>query len=277
MRRSRLLHPLAVLRAVCGQDSNRPLGQKEMANLVGRAAITIQKIENKKLALSEELAQEIHDQTGVSPSWLLDGDPKVTPTTGSGEPYTRDHYLRVQADKKGSGYKPYDLDSSVSETAVDLYGQMRAILSEANRKSEFLIARYKFKKALDALAAEYGQNSKFYPLGRTDLERAMALMTADCSLIDMRADFYLLTDPKKGPKFLPPRFPPLFLAEWSRRQQNNKLRYKHRRKLTPNVPVTIPISKKVWKDWLVGKVPGYSYPIKSPLGGKQIHPSKRKI
>jgi len=96
LRLSKWRHPLAILRSICGEAKNKPLGQKELANFVDRETITIQKIENKELSLSEELAHEISCQTGVSVDWLLKGDPDVPPTTSDGESYTHDYYVRYR-------------------------------------------------------------------------------------------------------------------------------------------------------------------------------------
>lgn len=100
MRPSKFIHPLARLRSICGEAKNKPLGQKELADLVDRKMITIQKIENKKLSLSQELAHEISHQTGVLVDWLLKGDPHVSPTTSDGAPYTHEYYVSYRDHNK---------------------------------------------------------------------------------------------------------------------------------------------------------------------------------
>ncbi len=94
MRRSPLLHPVAVLRTTIG------LTQKELGALVNRAARTIQSIELGKLALSEELAQRLAEATGIEAGWLLEGNPDTPPRKGltadnlgaSSGPYTRSDF-----------------------------------------------------------------------------------------------------------------------------------------------------------------------------------------
>lgn len=76
MRISPLLHPLAVLRNTIG------LTQKEMGDLVNRAARTIQAVELRKLSLSEDLAMLIAEATGIDVGWLLAGQPSVPPRKG---------------------------------------------------------------------------------------------------------------------------------------------------------------------------------------------------
>lgn len=68
MRPSPLKHPLAVLRTTIG------LTQKEMADIIGRAARTVQAIELGQLPLSEDLAVLIGQATGVDAGWLLEND-----------------------------------------------------------------------------------------------------------------------------------------------------------------------------------------------------------
>ena len=94
MRISPLLHPLAVLRVTIG------LTQKEMGDLVGRAARTIQAVELGKLPLSEDLAMLIAQATGIDAGWLAEGDPSIPPRKGltaqnwgmATGPYTREDY-----------------------------------------------------------------------------------------------------------------------------------------------------------------------------------------
>ena len=76
MRRSPLSHPLAVLRTTIG------LTQKELGDLVNRAARTIQSIELCKLPLTEELALRIAEATGVDEGWLFAGNPDTPPRKG---------------------------------------------------------------------------------------------------------------------------------------------------------------------------------------------------
>jgi len=89
MRRSPLSHPLAVLRTQIG------LTQKQMGELVNRAARTIQSIELGKLPLSAELALRIAEATGVDEAWLFKGDPEVSPRKG------------LTLTQAGRGYGPY--------------------------------------------------------------------------------------------------------------------------------------------------------------------------
>src|SRR5205809_916390 len=92
-KRSHLRHPLAVLRNVIGYL------QPELADIVGKKTVTIQKIENCALNLSENLARRISHETGVAIAWLLNGNPKAAPVTKSGKPFTREFFEQFRARK----------------------------------------------------------------------------------------------------------------------------------------------------------------------------------
>jgi transcriptional regulator with XRE-family HTH domain len=83
-------HVLADIRIECG------LSQPELAKILGCAAITVQKIEQGKLGLSEELAQKIEDQFDVSARWLLANDPKETAITKRGGLWSKELYEFAQ-------------------------------------------------------------------------------------------------------------------------------------------------------------------------------------
>jgi transcriptional regulator with XRE-family HTH domain len=76
MRRSPLRHPVAVLRTTLG------LTQKELGDLTGRAARTIQSVELGTLPLSGDLALAVAEATGIDAGWLMEGDPDAPPRRG---------------------------------------------------------------------------------------------------------------------------------------------------------------------------------------------------
>ena len=118
MRRSPLLHPLAVLRTTIG------LTQKEMGNLVARAARTIQAVELGKLPLSQDLAMLIARATGIDAGWLLGNDATVPPRKG----------LTAQGMGSGTGvYKLVDFEfhRAFMESPVASAEEMDAAVREA--------------------------------------------------------------------------------------------------------------------------------------------------
>ena len=118
MRPSPLRHPLAILRSTIG------LTQKEMGDLVGRAARTIQAVELGNLPLSEDLAILIAQATGVHVSWLLDGDTSVPPRksvttensgTGPGNPYTKADFEFHRAFLESPASSPEEIQRAIHD------------------------------------------------------------------------------------------------------------------------------------------------------------------
>jgi len=70
MQRPSKRHVLSLVRLNAG------LTQKELAKLLGVAAISIQRIEQGTLPLSEDLAKKAESELDVSAGWLLANDPK---------------------------------------------------------------------------------------------------------------------------------------------------------------------------------------------------------
>jgi transcriptional regulator with XRE-family HTH domain len=131
------------------------MGQKEMAELVKCATITIQKIENRGLTLSEGLARRISHETGVPLQWLLKGDP-LQPALGlDGSPYSRESYDRFRARKTPR-------NKFIDELMLPIYSlichaEIRAIAESAhNRGADFQLFRYKLDLVLSELAREFG-------------------------------------------------------------------------------------------------------------------------
>src|SRR5262245_59957576 len=106
MRNLRNKHALAVVRKACG------LTQKELAGLLGVSAITVQRIEQGSLALSEELARKAQEQLDVSSRWLLSGDPSQPPLTPRNTYWSKDLYefrqgnrfVAVEKNDRAQGY-----------------------------------------------------------------------------------------------------------------------------------------------------------------------------
>jgi len=151
MRLSKFRHPLAVLRHTLG------MGQKEMSALVGCSTVTIQKVENLGLKLSEGLAKRISHETGVSLGWLLAGDPEVPPKSRMiGPPYSKQIFELARSKMVTKG-----AELAASLTTLGFYCQIRSIFRSAVRAGDGDLAAYKFKQALRALAQEFGSTEDF--------------------------------------------------------------------------------------------------------------------
>jgi transcriptional regulator with XRE-family HTH domain len=100
------------LRHVLGQVRlEAGLSQSELAKILGCAAVTVQKIEQGNLGLSEELAAKVEEELGVSAAWLLANDPKAPAVTSHGTFWTKDLYEFAQG-----------MRSEVKEDSVDEIG-----------------------------------------------------------------------------------------------------------------------------------------------------------
>lgn len=186
MQRSPLLHPLAILRKTVG------LTQKEMGDLVNRAARTIQSIELNKLPLTEELALRIAEATGVDEAWLFAGDPSVPPqkgvtlvNAGRGDAeYTKADYEFYRAYVETKLWDDKAFEETIKkakaegkqaevveliETKVNLMDRQKWFVENADKKllaeleliliqtsmnENLRLARWKIRRFLDALAKE---------------------------------------------------------------------------------------------------------------------------
>lgn len=83
-------HVLVQVRKACG------LTQEQLAKLLKVSTITIQRIEQGTLALSEELARKIQDQFDVSAEWLLANSSKIPPLSSRNAYWTKDLYEFAQ-------------------------------------------------------------------------------------------------------------------------------------------------------------------------------------
>jgi transcriptional regulator with XRE-family HTH domain len=206
MRPSPLRHPLAVLRTTIG------LTQKELAEMTGRAARTIQSIELGHLSLSEELALRIAEETGVDESWLLQGDTGIPPQRGGAllafakenRPYTREDYewqrafneeptapeselaeaLKNEA-AKGKGRISFSraqakalvkLAEPVMLESRDekLLAAMGSFLKETLRSPDALLVRWKLRRLLEELAKARSVELPVMDLGLPERARKRA-------------------------------------------------------------------------------------------------------
>lgn len=95
MRPSCEKHVLSKLRAALGK-----IEQWRLAEKVGCSEGAIKRIERGKLKLSDGLAEKIFLATGIAPDWLLNNNFDAPMIEGvKGEPYSRDIYDRIQANK----------------------------------------------------------------------------------------------------------------------------------------------------------------------------------
>jgi transcriptional regulator with XRE-family HTH domain len=140
---------LAVLRIMIG------LTQKEMGDLVNRAAATIQAVEMGKLQLSEGLACRIAEATGVELGWLLDRNPTAPPRKAGGDIYTQADYEHHRA----SLDIPAEPAQGREEFDRQLVAGVERLLTATAGSSAGRLVRWKLRRRLTALSAEHGGTS----------------------------------------------------------------------------------------------------------------------
>ena len=173
-----MLHTLAVLRTMLG------LTQKEMAELAGRSARTIQAIELKQLPLSEELALRIAEATGVDEGWLLENDTSARPRRGAAllallnerGPYTKEAFEWQQAHNATPAATPKELAQAVHRMAgKDAPGFTLPEAKAAVSAAKPIMMEAMDRKLLRAMVYFLGETTRSprAPLSRWKLRRLM--------------------------------------------------------------------------------------------------------
>jgi hypothetical protein len=123
------------------------------AEMLDRKVHTIRHLEAGTLKLSPGLAQKMNYETGISIKWLMDGNKDAPPVSQDGRKYTKAIFEEVQARKKS--FAVVD-DFAVGYNALQFFGQICAILLNANRKRNYHLAFYRTAKAILELRADFG-------------------------------------------------------------------------------------------------------------------------
>jgi transcriptional regulator with XRE-family HTH domain len=159
-------HVLADIRIECG------LTQPELAKILGCAAVTVQRIEQGKLGLSEELAQKIEGEFDVSAGFLLANDPKESPVTKRGGRWAKELYEFAQGvrsvvvEKTPSGKLRYHLrtgphsldeakDEFVEWKLADYSSKIHAMLNATKGSPKQGILVHRLNTAIKALLEDF--------------------------------------------------------------------------------------------------------------------------
>ena len=148
---------MAILRLMLG------LTQKEMADLAGCAAITIQSVERGKLALSGKLAEHISAITGVNEEWLVAGDPMADMIAEDGSAYTPREFEERRAilfNRKLSPKRAAFEHEFTPEVLAAMLIKIYSITRKGHEQSRFAWTIYRIQVALQALERELGSDTE---------------------------------------------------------------------------------------------------------------------
>jgi transcriptional regulator with XRE-family HTH domain len=155
---SRKKTPVAVLRLMLG------LTVEQFAGLIGKSTSAVTSLETRRLALSEETAFRISRETGVSVVWLLNGNAKQKPyvshENGSIEPYTRETFERIQAQKLGSKDGARSKSGGSLDRAIMIITDWLSVYFHAGKRGEADLAEYLMRQFLADLVERLGKDDE---------------------------------------------------------------------------------------------------------------------
>jgi transcriptional regulator with XRE-family HTH domain len=152
--------PVAVLRLMLG------LTVEEFAFLIRKSPSTLMSLETGRLALSEETANTIARRTGVAVAWLLEGNSKQKPYVsialdGSKEPYTKEHFERIQAALQASKQQ---VPKGILKPEQRLIGALAritdwiSVYNKAQENGEAELVAYLMHSFLEDLVERFGKD-----------------------------------------------------------------------------------------------------------------------
>jgi len=152
--------------------SELQLSLSEFARLIGKSPSTIQALEAGSLKLSEKTGLAISKKTGVQLNWLLDGDPKSSPLTSEGTPWSRRHF------EKRLG-QISQMDKIAMRTLIMFHAaELKAIIEkQRNHPDNISIIESRVHRFLKELRDEFGADEKiiegfFNKVGKTKFPQA---------------------------------------------------------------------------------------------------------
>lgn len=140
------------------------LRQEEFAQIIGCPRPTLQSIEHGRVALIEEIAERVAEQTGVSVGWLLQNDLTAPIVSRWGTAYGLEHYLLAQLSvAPGSHELPAHYngaDAAFEEEILMAVARLKQVydnLTTQRNKQEIVSVR--LRKFLKSLEEDFGPNS----------------------------------------------------------------------------------------------------------------------
>lgn len=158
------------------------LSQAALAKILGCAAVTVQRIEQGKLGLSEGLAAKAQKVFDVSAGWLLANDPRQLALTPRGDMWTKDFYELTQGTPPGHSYGIYygvpvaDAEKSLTAftvlKATEAKALIHAMLEGAKGRPKQGILLHRLRTALDALKGDFPPDKVILEKYQPEIEKA---------------------------------------------------------------------------------------------------------
>jgi transcriptional regulator with XRE-family HTH domain len=159
------------------------LSQAELAKILGCAAVTVQRIEQGKLGLSEDLAVRAQKELGVSAAWLLANDPAQLVISPIGGLWAKDIYEATQGarlkNKQQIRHALQEADKARAENefislkAAEAGTLIHAMLEGTKGLPKQGILLHRLNKMLESLKEDFPPDKrKLEELRRLEIEKA---------------------------------------------------------------------------------------------------------
>jgi transcriptional regulator with XRE-family HTH domain len=153
---------VAVLRTKLG------LTVEQFARLIDKSVSTINSLESGRLALSQETAIRIEEETGVSMEWLLGNNPSDEPfwfnQESQQQPWVKARFELIQSNNLPSGLKPAKPAWRLPN-AITVVGDWLSIYSAADQKGQGSRAAYLMGQFLEKLNEALGKDDEAFVRG----------------------------------------------------------------------------------------------------------------
>jgi transcriptional regulator with XRE-family HTH domain len=156
-------HVLASVRLTIG------LLQSELAAILGYSSVTVQRIEQGTLSMSETLAVKAEKELGVSADWLLANDPTQPAVTPGGGRWDKDIYESTQGQRFKYHQILRELEAADAEAAANEFIDLRAnefrdrilvMLQRTKRLPKQGILLHRLNKALNEMEEDFNPDNR---------------------------------------------------------------------------------------------------------------------
>jgi transcriptional regulator with XRE-family HTH domain len=119
----------------------------EFADMVGRSVHTLKSLESGRLALSQGLAELMHDFTGVSVKWLMDEHGGGRPISDNGKELTGDEMLAIAVSRRAE-MKAFADEVARDTAEADVIGSLGELGVAIAQSDNPALVVYRIKKIL---------------------------------------------------------------------------------------------------------------------------------